>query len=1424
MDVGKYTDLLASHGTPAPKPSPSCESNGSVSTPTGKKNWNHGRPRTSEGEGEIGVARFSRKTGLPRLRGVAVLLGAVVALTGCNGVEKREPLLSRAQTLAELRVVKRGVSVVPPEAAPRAPYPHERLVDGEAVRIAPGGLAWLRRDGGATLLIAGPATLVVRPEQIDVARGKVFVDTEASAPADLKSPTGALHLESVRASVEVADDGAVSAYVLQGGMNTDHGDVKPGELLHIGRDGAVVKTPVTAWDDWTGGLATTDPAALPAPFGMGTVGARKPGQEGQARFPLTVQRLDVRVTIDGDFATTEVDQLFFNPTSDTVEGLYRFRVPGSGVLQRFGVDRAGELVWGRVKEKQAAAAQYRSHVYSGSTEDPALLEWEAPGEYQARLYPIAAGATRRVVTRYAEWLGRQGERGERRVYVYPMAAEGTASTLPHIEELTVDFDLTKAHATDIRVGMLGKQVGNHVVVKGFDVVPRADLALELFDGGKTNATAFRAPHTVDRETTPAEKRAQKEAREEADYVIVPVRPTRAAEPPGGLDLAIVIDSSAATDPGSLSLARSLVGALLAHLGPDDRAAVWAGDATLRPVSEGSDRLAAMDDATRERILTGLARIDRGGASDIGAIVAEAGARLETNRRGAIVYVGDGQPTVGELSTPELRARLARLPAPVRVFAVGVGDRANMALLEGVTRGGIAERVADGHGAAETALHVLEQAERAVWLAPTLDLGPGIDRIFPRQLGALSENETALVVGRIAGTLPRELHLTSATGSLSQPLTVQPLADGGDLRRRWARGRLAQLMEEGAGRAAVVEVGVRCGVVTPFTSLYVPTAEEHARESSPRVAEGDTSKPWWRWPWFPAGLGDQRDLVNEVATAATPVAREGGTGTRAKGEEGSMGSPGNRRYLAQQAAKTDDSAPIARQDALREGMEFGMIGAPPPAAAPAPPKLPEPKLVVRTTVQVEVAAVPGEPLAVIGHEPRPCPASADLPLDERKALWRERIWSGPDRPESLLDVYRDALARCEARTAAERAFLLTLLVERAGTVPVRVELYRLLAHNPTAADVVHRAVLARVTTAADLRKLRDALGIRKADMEAIEKLVRATKTPVERAAVLRDALERWPGDLELAIELLDAYEDAADDARGRALSRRLRQRTDATTLVRTAVGEYYLRLAKKGTGAVAERDRSEARRTFGEIVEFSPEDPGARRRLGDLLRAHGWYEEAYRQYETLARLTPDDASVSLLLAAAAQGMGRIEEAVRWTEKAAGTSDGASPLARTSHALASAYLAWARDEAARSGRKNEATELRKRARRLGPLGASSDGVQVILTWSHPELRPDLWSNSLGAPMPVPDGNPLLGVAEATLSATKSDGMVELRLEPEDAARAARLGADAVLTTIVGEGSEAEKIQRLVVSFEPRAGTGPLIRRFRVDGGNLREEQVL
>jgi hypothetical protein len=74
--------------------------------------------------------------------------------------------------------------------------------------------------------------------------------------------------------------------------------------------------------------------------------------------------------------------------------------------------------------------------------------------------------------------------------------------------------------------------------------------------------------------------------------------------------------------------------------------------------------------------------------------------------------------------------------------------------------------------------------------------------------------------------------------------------------------------------------------------------------------------------------EQEEKETEQVTEQDADNKEGGTGTRAKGEEGSMGKQDskatNKRYAVQGPQDNPDPH-IARQQALREAMEFGMIG-------------------------------------------------------------------------------------------------------------------------------------------------------------------------------------------------------------------------------------------------------------------------------------------------------------------------------------------------------------------------------------------------------------------------------------------------------------------------------------------------------------------
>lgn len=1517
----------------------------------------------------------------------AMLCSSVLFVAGCRESKKLEP---PSLTFAELRSVRPGIVLEAPNESPRAPYRRHRLVDGTKGQIEDGGLCWLRRDDGAVFLLRGPSGFVFGADSMSLSRGRAFIAAPPGVVVRLETPQGSLRLANARVSAEIGDNES-SLYVLRGELVTAEGvRAGVGERLVMKANGAITE-PQLVWNDWTGGLATTDRSPAPPPFGVGTIGARPPGSEGTAREPLVVQRLALNVKFDGDFVITEVDQTFFNAASKTVEGIYRFRTPSGANLIRFGVDRGRRLVWGRIKEKHAAQAQYESNVYEGSTEDPALLEWSGPGEYQARLYPIEAGASRRVVVRYTEWLPRMGEDGERRLYTYPMAAEGAEETLPRIEEMTATFDLLRAGAREVRSGMQGTRTAQTLVVRAHDFVPRADLSVELFDSGNNKLRAYRARHQPDLDVLPPETQgvAREAAKKEPEYVFVPLRAEHVTRPNDGIDLAIIVDTSAATEASSLNLAAAVTHALLEHMGERDRAIVWTGADGLRPLIPGQTELAPVTASTREAVRAGLASVQPGGATDLGTMLSEARSVLSPDRASAVVYVGDAAPTVGEMSLQAIEEKLSRLPRRFRVFALGTGEGSNLQILDGIAKGGFADRLIDNHSAAQTALRVLESAERPTTLGVGVDFGPSVERVYPRGSMVLNADEGVLVIGRLVGAPPKSILVKDEAGQKQLDIAITRVDDHGDLRLRWAGARLLELLEQDAGRAAFVDLGTRYGLVTPVTSLYVPTASELQMEDAIQsLAQGP--KP--------------EQTVEEESEN-----QEGGTGTRAKGDEGTMGRAGgeetNKRYAV--AGPKDDSRPAARAMALRDAVEFGVIGdakeaAPDEAsAAPEPKKAMKPaspgnmwgdevgdasgsgglglsgtgdggggtigtighgagtgtgqgfgsghgrlggshktvapklrfsdatvdgdlpkeviarivrqnfgrfrlcyerglarnpnlsgSVVVRFTigsdgnltavsnggstlpdaevvgciqtayyglsfpspergsvnVRYSLALEPGaqgneaagnspvEPeqaafprsknkltVAALDFHALGCGLSSALPLAERAILWRERLAGAGASPSNVASVYRRALRDCESPDWRSRSRLFALMLDALPSVTAKVSLWRILFDDLGARDPLYRGILARVKSAADLRELHDALGLESIDSDSLSQLLAKAPDAAARIDTLKRLSAEWPNDFALSLLLLSSLEDAKSFDEARGLAHDLRARPDVSDDVRTAIGEFYLRLSRSSPegSEAASLDLSEAKRTFGELVEFAPEDPAARRRLGDLLLSHGFHDEARRQYETLAVLVPDDPTTGFLVARAARGQGRLEESMKWLDQVAETGDPDSSTgpARTSRALALAYLSWGRDAARREGAVKDAELLLARAQRVAARAGVNDlgtkgTVRVTLTWTHPDFHPTLWTNALTTMMPSLDGDVRFGVSEAFFP-LRQDTSIEIRLEELSLERMVRYGAGATLTVVFDEFLPSERIVIVPVRFET---TDSATLRFALSEGKV------
>ena len=1026
------------------------------------------------------------------------------------------------------------------------------------------------------------------------------------------------------------------------------------------------------------------------------------------------------------------------------------------------------------------------------------------------------------------------------------------------------------------------------------------------------------------------------AEDERDYVYVPVVLPDSLfgerEAQQGLDVVVVADLSAGTDPARLELGCVAIEALAQHLDAGDRLAIFGADARLRPLAL-EEPLGAATPERVETFLDALAREPAGGASDLCATFAEAAEVFDDpSRSSLVVYVGDGAPTVGELAADDLLAHLERLPRPLRLYALAIGDEADLGLLATLTRGGgLAERVVARPAAADAALRMLAHAREPVAQRVEVTL-EGVEQVFPRRPVAVRRGDVLAVVGRVEDAVPGAIHVAGEVAgeafALDLQLRATTVEDSGDLRLRWASERLEQLLPSGASREEVADLGIRYGLITPYTSFYVPSAAELSalgRDAWPLFREEERSDASWaRYalvPFLPilslTGCSDTRQesvssASGEAADFEMGAAEEQATSNRF-GVEGSSDDapapPGaaDRAGLAQlgyvdsaeeaepapEPATTEALPAVAGQVGAAEldadedvgdvlgagglglrgsgrggggegegsiglgnigtighgagggsGSGYGRGAAPSSAttgAAPrtsttsrarsarrAPANAPEAgrprpsearergeanaltellaqddRDAERSRNQVNVQATLSVTFDASRHQSRRCSEAADLLLDARRDLWRERL-QGASYAGAWLQVYRDASARCELPSWRDRRALLELMLARAGSIAEQISLYR-ASSGASLRDYLRRAILRRVRTPEDLRLARQAFG-RGVEQQLIAQVLERATTPDARIAALYRLVSQFPDQLDLRIQLLRELSraDRADAAKRVALELRAHPLCDAE--VRTTLGELYLRAG----------DEADARRVFGEIVEFAPSDASARRRLGDLYRAHGWHEDAYRQYVTLAELTPDDPSVLLLMAQAAAGAGRVDEALRLERRLAETAPpgNVTGLARVAQLWSSVRFAELRQAA--DGDDERLAALDRRRRESGVLRAASP-FRATLTWSHPDADLSLWGAfpGLGFTRP-PDIAPAYGIEAFDVPELEPGSYrVEVRRSGTRLASTYR----AKLIFVWNEGRSDERIEIRELEFGP----GQMALAFEVVGGELREAEL-
>src|SRR4026207_1443514 len=134
--------------------------------------------------------------------------------------------------------------------------------------------------------------------------------------------------------------------------------------------------------------------------------------------PLEVTSHQVNVKIDGQVAITSIDQEFYNPNDQRLEGFYMFPVPKGAHIDKFSMEIGGKSVDAELLPADKARRIYEDIVRK--MRDPALLEYAGRDLFKVRIFPIEPRSRKPIKISYTELL--RSDAGTV-TYSYPLSTE-----------------------------------------------------------------------------------------------------------------------------------------------------------------------------------------------------------------------------------------------------------------------------------------------------------------------------------------------------------------------------------------------------------------------------------------------------------------------------------------------------------------------------------------------------------------------------------------------------------------------------------------------------------------------------------------------------------------------------------------------------------------------------------------------------------------------------------------------------------------------------------------------------------------------------------------------------------------------------------------------------------------------------------------
>lgn len=554
---------------------------------------------------------------------------------------------------------------------------------------------------------------------------------------------------------------------------------------------------------------------------------------------LPVKSIQLDTKINGQIATTHVEQVFRNDTPYTLEGTYFFPIPETASIVEFSIWENGKKLVGEVRSREEARRIYDEIVRR--QRDPGLLEYAGKDLFQASIFPIPPNSDKKLELTYSQVLkAESGTVG----YRYPL---GTGRNLwgrqPQNAETVRGGVPQKFGTVSGKIEITGKQALRNVYSPSHavDVKNKSENSVTVSFETKDNDNDFQLFYGLSNDDFGMSLVTYREAGKDGYFMLLLSPKDDLSERElVNKDIVFVLDTSGSmADEGKMDKARSALLFGIRTLRDGDRFNVinFSGEEHLMERS-----LIAADAAGRKRGEEFVAKLRPTGGTNINdSLIASAKQFEKSDRPKMLVFMTDGLPTVGETNVEKIIANFkASRDIELRVFPFGFGYDVNTALLDklGMENAGIADYVQPKEDLEVKVSNFFSRVSSPVLSDLDIDMGNvEAEFVYPRKPGDLFKGMQIAMIGRYknAGDLKNvSVTLRGKSGRESRSFAFSdldfPLRSEGNefLPRLWASRRvgwrLDQIRMNGETKELkdeVIDLGTRYGLVTPYTS-YLAT--------------------------------------------------------------------------------------------------------------------------------------------------------------------------------------------------------------------------------------------------------------------------------------------------------------------------------------------------------------------------------------------------------------------------------------------------------------------------------------------------------------------------------------------------------------------------------------------------------------------------